>query len=216
MKTLLTFFVLLLVGISNSSFAKQLDTKGKFGGLGIEITMEEGYVKVVSLYEDAPAYKSGIQAGDYIIQINDTPVLGLTISEVVELMRGKKGTAINLTISRKGVDPFEVEIIRDIIEIRQSIVAGLMNDFCHVVLDYMKEGDDLTTLSIALEESMYGFLSGFNAGSGKDTGEFKNLWFDFGNKEKIHLYLIDNCQKNPDKKLYMVMLDYFITLKDYE
>ena len=80
----------------------QLDTKGKFGGLGIEITMEEGFIKVVSPIEDTPAYKAGIQAGDYIIQIDDTPVLGLTHSEAVELMRGKKGTAIKLTISREG------------------------------------------------------------------------------------------------------------------
>ena len=80
--------------------------------------MEEGFVKVVSPIEDTPAYKAGIQAGDYIIQINDTPVLGLTISEAVELMRGKKGTSIKLTISREGIDPFEVEIVRDIIKIQ--------------------------------------------------------------------------------------------------
>lgn len=96
----------------------QLDTKGEFGGLGIEITMEEGFIKVVSPIEDTPAYKAGIQAGDFIIQINDTPVLGLTLSEAVELMRGKKGTSIQLTISREGIDPFEIEIVRDIIPIK--------------------------------------------------------------------------------------------------
>ncbi|MBU93337.1 MAG: peptidase S41 [Chloroflexi bacterium] len=105
----------------------QLDTQGKFGGLGIEITMEEGFIKVVSPIEDTPAYKAGIQAGDYIIQINDTPVLGLTISEAVELMRGKRGTAINLTISREGTDPFEIEIIRDIIKI-QSVKSDIFDD----------------------------------------------------------------------------------------
>ena len=105
----------------------QLDTKGKFGGLGIEITMEEGFVKVVSPIEDTPAYKAGIQAGDYIIQINDTPVLGLTISEAVELLRGKIGTAIRLTISRDATEPFEVEIIRDIIKI-QSVKSEIFDD----------------------------------------------------------------------------------------
>jgi len=105
----------------------QLDTQGKFGGLGIEITMEEGFIKVVSPIEDTPAYKAGIQAGDYIIQINDTPVLGLTISEAVELMRGKRGTSINLTISREGTDPFEIEIIRDIIKI-QSVKSEIFDD----------------------------------------------------------------------------------------
>ena len=105
----------------------QLDTQGKFGGLGIEITMEEGFIKVVSPIEDTPAYKAGIKAGDYIIQINDTPVLGLTISEAVELMRGKRGTSIKLTISREGTDPFEVEIIRDIIKI-QSVKSDIFDD----------------------------------------------------------------------------------------
>ena len=105
----------------------RLDTKGKFGGLGIEITMEEGFVKVVSPIEDTPAYKAGIQAGDYIIQINDTPVLGLTISEAVELLRGKTGTAIRLTISRESTEPFEVEIIRDIIKI-QSVKSEIFDN----------------------------------------------------------------------------------------
>ena len=66
----------------------QMDTQGKFGGLGIEITMEEGFVKVISPIEDTPAYKAGILAGDFIIQIDDTPVFGLTLTEAVELMRG--------------------------------------------------------------------------------------------------------------------------------
>ena len=68
----------------------QVDTQGKFGGLGIEITMDEGFVKVISPIDDTPAFKAGVKAGDYIIQIDNTPVLGLTISEAVELMRGEK------------------------------------------------------------------------------------------------------------------------------
>ena len=96
----------------------QMDTQGKFGGLGIEITMEEGFVKVISPIEDTPAYKAGVLAGDFIIQIDDVPVFGLTLSEAVELMRGKKGDPITITISREGVEPFEVNIIRDIIKIQ--------------------------------------------------------------------------------------------------
>ncbi len=96
----------------------QMDTQGKFGGLGIEITMEEGFVKVISPIEDTPAYKAGVLAGDFIIQIDDTPVFGLTLSEAVELMRGEKGDPITITISREGVEPFEVNIIRDIIKIQ--------------------------------------------------------------------------------------------------
>ena len=96
----------------------QMDTKGKFGGLGIEITMEEGFVKVIAPIEDTPAYDAGILAGDFIIQIDDTPVFGLTLNEAVELMRGEKGEPITITISREGAEPFEVNIIRDIIKIQ--------------------------------------------------------------------------------------------------
>ena len=106
----------------------QMDTKGKFGGLGIEITMEEGFVKVIAPIEDTPAYDAGILAGDFIIQIDDTPVFGLTLNEAVELMRGEKGAPIILTISRENNEPFEVEIIRDYINIRSvksEIVDGV-------------------------------------------------------------------------------------------
>ena len=96
----------------------QMDTQGKFGGLGIEITMEEGFVKVISPIEDTPAYKAGVLAGDFIIQIDDAPVFGLTLSEAVDLMRGEKGEPITITISREGVESFEVNIIRDIIKIQ--------------------------------------------------------------------------------------------------
>ena len=104
----------------------QMDTKGKFGGLGIEITMEEGFVKVISPIEDTPAYQAGILAGDYIIQIDETPVFGLTLNEAVELMRGEKGEPIIITVSREGVEPFEVEIIRDFIKIR-SVKSELVD-----------------------------------------------------------------------------------------
>ena len=105
----------------------QMDTRGKFGGLGIEITMEEGFVKVISPIEDTPAYEAGIEAGDFIIQINDTAVFGLTLSEAVDLMRGDKGDPITITISREGLEPFEIEIIRDIIKI-QSVKYEIIHD----------------------------------------------------------------------------------------
>ena len=105
----------------------QTDTKGKFGGLGIEITMEEGFVKVISPIEDTPAYEAGVKAGDYIIQIDEIPVFGLSLNEAVDLMRGKKGSPITITVSREGVDPFEIKIIRDIIKI-QSVKSDIFND----------------------------------------------------------------------------------------
>ena len=110
----------------------QMDTQGKFGGLGIEITMEEGFVKVISPIEDTPAYKAGILAGDFIIQIDDTPVFGLTLTEAVELMRGKKGDPITITISREGVEPFDITIIRDFIKI-QSVKYEIYNDIGYVL-----------------------------------------------------------------------------------
>ena len=96
----------------------QMDTQGKFGGLGIEITMEEGFVKVISPIDDSPAFKLGILAGDFITKINDTLVFGLTLSEAVDLMRGEKGSAIKITISRKNMEPFELEIVRDVIKVQ--------------------------------------------------------------------------------------------------
>ena len=105
----------------------QMDTKGKFGGLGIEITMEEGFVKVIAPIEDTPAYDAGILAGDYIIQIDDTPVFGLTLNEAVELMRGERGSPITLTISRTDTEPFEIEIVRDYINIR-SVKSEVFDD----------------------------------------------------------------------------------------
>ena len=105
----------------------QMDTKGKFGGLGIEITMEEGFVKVIAPIEDTPAYEAGVLAGDFIIQIDDTPVFGLTLNEAVELMRGDKGEPIIITISRENTEPFELEIIRDFIKIR-SVKSEIVDD----------------------------------------------------------------------------------------
>ena len=116
----------------------QMDTKGKFGGLGIEITMEEGFVKIISPIEDTPAYKAGLLAGDYIIQIDETPVFGLTLNEAVELMRGEKGQAIVVTISRDGTEPFDVEIIRDYINIR-SVKSEIVDDIGYLRITSFNE-----------------------------------------------------------------------------
>ena len=120
----------------------QMDTQGKFGGLGIEITMEEGFVKVISPIEDTPAYEAGILAGDFIIQIDDTPVFGLTLTEAVELMRGKKGDPITITISREGVEPFDITIIRDFIKI-QSVKYEIYNDIGYLrITSFTEQSED--------------------------------------------------------------------------
>ncbi|WP_340108788.1 S41 family peptidase [Pikeienuella sp. HZG-20] len=97
----------------------QVQTKGEFGGLGIEVTMENGVVKVVAPIDETPAAEAGIESGDYITQLDGEPVLGLTLSEAVEKMRGGVGEKIVLTIVREGEDePFDVAIVRDTIKIR--------------------------------------------------------------------------------------------------
>ena len=99
----------------------QVNTRGEFGGLGIEVTMENGFVKVVSPIDDTPAFRAGIQAGDYITHIDEEPVLGLTLSDAVDKMRGKVGTDIALVIRREDTDgPIDVVITRDIIKIRSA------------------------------------------------------------------------------------------------
>ncbi len=116
----------------------QMDTEGKFGGLGIEITMEEGFVKIIAPIEDTPAYEAGVLAGDYIIQIDETPVFGLTLNEAVELMRGKKGESIVITISRANTEPFEIEIIRDYIKIR-SVKSEVLNNIGYLRITSFNE-----------------------------------------------------------------------------
>ncbi|MGI9410384.1 MAG: S41 family peptidase, partial [Hyphomicrobiaceae bacterium] len=96
----------------------QVQTRGEFGGLGIEVTMENGVVKVVSPIDDTPAYKAGVQANDLITHLDGEQIVGLTLEQAVEKMRGRVKTPITLTIVRKGRDePFDVKIIRDVIRI---------------------------------------------------------------------------------------------------
>ena len=104
----------------------QVQTKGSFGGLGIEVTMENGFVKVVSPIDDTPAFKAGIQAGDFITHLDEEPVLGLTLSEAVDKMRGEVGSEIKLTIRREDEEPFDITIVRDVIRIQsvRSRVEG--------------------------------------------------------------------------------------------
>src|SRR6476660_5367107 len=96
----------------------QVQTKGEFGGIGLEVTMENGLIKVVSPIEDTPAARAGLQSGDLITALDKEQVQGLTLQEAVEKMRGPVKAPITLTIVRKGVDaPFDVKIIRDVIHV---------------------------------------------------------------------------------------------------
>ena len=105
----------------------QTDTSGEFGGLGIEVTMESGVVKVISPIDDTPASRAGIKAGDYIVKIENTQVQGKSLSEAVDLMRGPIGSSIELTIRRRGEKKALIfEVTREIIEIK-SVKADLLD-----------------------------------------------------------------------------------------
>ena len=104
----------------------QTETRGEFGGLGIEVSMESGVVKVISPIDDTPASKAGIKAGDYIVKINDNQVQGKSLSEAVDLMRGPVGTGIDLTVRRRGEKKaLSFYIVREVIQI-QSVKADLL------------------------------------------------------------------------------------------
>ncbi|MFP6779163.1 MAG: S41 family peptidase [Alphaproteobacteria bacterium] len=100
----------------------QVQTKGEFGGLGIEVSMEDGFVKVVSPIDDTPAFKAGVQAGDFIIEIDGESVYGMSLGDAVDKMRGKVNTEINIKISRGDLEPFDIIIVRDRIKV-QSVRA---------------------------------------------------------------------------------------------
>ncbi len=150
----------------------QTDTKGEFGGLGIEIGMEAGVVKVISPIDDTPAAKAGIKAGDYIVKIGKEQVQGKSLVEAVKLMRGPVGTSIDLTIRRKNVKkPLEFKITRKIIEVR-SVSSEIIG-----------------------EEKNLGYirLKSFNENSDK---QFLKSLKNFENKTKIKGYVFD-LRNNP-------------------
>src|SRR2546421_940984 len=104
----------------------QVGTQGQFGGLGIEVGMEDGFVKVISPIEDTPAFRAGIKPGDLIIKLDDTPVKGMSLNDAVKKMRGKPNTNITLTISRKGENaPIVVTLTRAVIRV-QSVKSKVI------------------------------------------------------------------------------------------
>lgn len=105
--------------LNAESFADlQASTTGSFGGLGLEVGMEDGFVKVISPIDDTPAAKAGIEAGDLIIKLDNQPVRGLSLNEAVKIMRGERGSSIELTILRNGLSqPFTITVVRDIIKV---------------------------------------------------------------------------------------------------
>ena len=129
----------------------QTDTRGEFGGLGIEIGMESGVVKVISPIDDTPAEKAGIKAGDYIVKIGDEQVQGKSLMEAVKLMRGPVGSSIKLTVRRKNVKKaLEFEITRKIIEVRSvnSEILGKNKSLGYIRLKSFNENSDQQFLDV--------------------------------------------------------------------
>jgi carboxyl-terminal processing protease len=116
----------------------RVQTKGEFGGLGIEVTMENGLVKVVSPIDDTPAARAGVQAGDLIVALDDEPVMGLTLAEAVDKMRGKVGTDIKLTVQRGSKEPFDITITRDTITI-ESVRSSVFGDVAYLRITTFNE-----------------------------------------------------------------------------
>lgn len=111
----------------------QVGTSGEFGGLGIEVGMEDGFVKVIAPIDDTPAQRAGIKAGDLIIRLDDTPVKGLTLNDAVKIMRGKPGTDLVLTVVREGVEqPLKITITRAIIKVKSVKSRVLEDGFAYV------------------------------------------------------------------------------------
>ncbi len=116
----------------------KVQTKGEFGGLGIEVTMENGFVKVISPIDNTPAYKAGIKAGDYITHLDKKSVIGLTLNEAVSKMRGPVGSKLKVTVGRKNMEPFDVTIKRDVIKIT-SVRSKLEKDVGYVRITTFSE-----------------------------------------------------------------------------
>ena len=126
----------------------QVKTKGKFGGLGIEITMEDGVVKVVSPIDDTPAANAGMKSGDLIIGINGESIRGLSINDAVSQLRGPVGSKVVITVVRDKKDPFEIEIIRDVIKIK-SVRHNIIKNIGYVRLTTFSD-----TTTSGLEKSV--------------------------------------------------------------
>ena len=149
--------------LSRENFQEmQVQTQGEFGGLGIEVTMEQGVIKVVSPIDETPAARAGIRAGDLIIALDDEPVTGLSLSEAVDQMRGKVGTEIELTIRRGEREPFKVTIEREKITI-QSVRSKTFGDVGYLRITTFNEQTQpgLEEEIAAIQDELGGDLEGY-------------------------------------------------------
>ncbi|NOQ63963.1 MAG: PDZ domain-containing protein [Methyloprofundus sp.] len=141
----------------------RVSTTGRFGGLGIQVTMEDGFVKVISPIDDTPAYRAGIQSGDLIIKLDEQPVKGMTLTGAVKIMRGDVGSDIVLTIVREGKDsPFNVTLTRDTIKVKSVRSRTLEEGFGYLRISSFQSptGDSLKVEVERLKQENGGQLKG--------------------------------------------------------
>jgi len=141
----------------------QVGTSGEFGGLGIEVGMEDGFVKVIAPIDDTPAQRAGVKAGDLVIRLDEKPVKGLTLHQAVKIMRGKVGTDIVLTIIREGADkPLKITITRAIIKVKSVRYRSLEDGFGYLRISQFQSrtGENLAEAIDKLKEENDGNLKG--------------------------------------------------------
>ena len=142
----------------------KIGTKGEFGGLGIEVTMEDGYVKVITPIDDTPAFKAGVKAGDLIIEIDGDPVQGLSLNQAVDLMRGKVGEPILLSIARQGQNgPLEIKIIRAKIKVKSVKYEIIHENYGYIRISSFqnKTGKNLYDAISELKSKSKGNIKGY-------------------------------------------------------
>ncbi len=138
----------------------KVQTKGEFGGLGIEVTLENGFVKVISPIDDTPASKAGIKSGDLITHLDDEPVLGMTLSEAVSIMRGKVGSKIKLTVNRNDTETLQIEIIRAVIQLK-AVKARLENNIGYFRVSSFNQKVDTQIIDAIKKFKKDGIVSGY-------------------------------------------------------
>jgi carboxyl-terminal processing protease len=141
----------------------QAATSGEFGGLGIEVTMENGLIKVITPIDDTPAQKAGVKPGDFIIRLGETPVKGMTLRDAVNKMRGKKGSPIDLTIIRPGEDkPLQLTVERDIIQVKSIVSRVYQNKYAYVRITQFQAltTQDLLQTINTIKQKVNGNLTG--------------------------------------------------------
>jgi len=138
-----------------------ISTSGEYSGLGMEVTLDEGFVKVISPIDDTPAKKAGIKPGDFIIEINDESIFGLSLSEAVDLMRGKPGELVNITIARNNDERIQFNLKREIIK-RKIVTYSIKEGIAYIRISQFNENayQELSKAISSLEKEMFGSVPG--------------------------------------------------------